>query len=352
MAPESSGTGSTSRPRIKDVARLAGVGVGTVSRVVNGGANVSAASAEAVERAIEALGYRRNESARGLRIGATESIALLVEDVADPFFSLLNRAVEDEVIERGSVLLTASSSKDARRARELILTFCARRVDGLVVTLPESGDEEYLLAEQRAGTPMVFVDRPPRTFDADTVIADNRGGAREGVAHLLAQGHLRIACITDRADLFTASERLAGYRRALDDAGVAFDPSLVFSAAPDAAAIDAELARMLASASPPTAVFAGNNRTCVHVISALHLRGAQLAVVGFDDFELADLVVPGITVIAQDPQLMGRTAMDLLLARIDGADEPPRRVVLGTRLVARGSGELPVSGGGSEPPRA
>lgn len=332
------------RATIKDVARLAGVGVGTASRVLNGMPEVSAASIQAVHNAIETLGYRRNDSARILRTGATESIGLLVEDVADPFFSLLNRAVEDEVVLRGSVLLTASSSKSADRARKLILTFCSRRVDGLIITLPEGSDEEYLVLEHAAGVPMVFVDRPPQKVAADVVLTDNRGGAKQGVKHLLAHGHRRIACITDRAELFTAQERVAGYRDALADAGHSLDPALVFSAAPQQDQIHAALGRMLEDPHPPTAVFAGNNRSAVMVIGAMRRHGTRLAMVAFDDFELADVVEPGITVVAQDPQGMGVTAMNLLQARLQGSQEPPQTVILETRMIQRGSGEMPVSG--------
>ncbi|WP_219817075.1 LacI family DNA-binding transcriptional regulator [Arthrobacter sp. GMC3] len=332
------------RATIKDVARLAGVGVGTVSRVVNGMPEVSAASVEAVHNAIEFLGYRRNDSARILRTGATESIGLLVEDVADPFFSLLNRAVEDEVVRQGSVLLTASSSKSPDRARKLILTFCSRRVDGLIITLPEGSDEDYLIREHAAGIPMVFVDRPPQKVAADVVLTDNRGGAMQGVKHLIAHGHRRIACITDRAELFTARERVNGYRDALIDSGNPFDPSFVFSAALEQEQVDTMLGRMLADSDPPTAVFAGNNRAAVMVIGAMRRHGTLLAMVAFDDFELADIVEPGITVVAQDPQGMGVMAMDLLCARLQGSQAPPKTVTLGTRLIPRGSGELPVSG--------
>lgn len=328
------------RSTMKDVARVAGVGVGTVSRVVNGKSNVSEESVAAVNAAIERLGFRRNDSARMLRTGATASIGLLVEDVADPFFSLLNRSVEEEVLRRDSVLLTASSDKDPERARKMILTFCARRVDGLVITLPEGGDEEYLRAELDAGTSMVFVDRPPRVLDVDAVIVDNRGGARTGVAHLIGYGHRRIACFTDRPDLYTASERIAGYRAALEEAGIPFDPELVYSSATTREPVDEPLGRMLASDDPPTAVFAGNNRTSVNVIGALRIHNTSLAIVGFDDFELADVVVPGITVVAQDPKAMGQIAMRMLYKRLDGDVSPSQTITLNTRLIVRGSGEL------------
>lgn len=332
------------RATIKDVARLAGVGVGTVSRVVNGMPEVSAASVEAVNKAIETLGYRRNDSARTLRTGATESIGLLVEDVADPFFSLLNRAVEDEVVRRGSVLLTASSSKNPDRARQLILTFCSRRVDGLIITLPEGSDEDYLVREHAAGVPMVFVDRPPQRVAADVVLTDNRGGAVQGVHHLISRGHRRIACITDRAELYTAQERVNGYREALAASGIPYDPALVFSASLQRDRIEAKLGAMLTEPDPPTAIFTGNNRSAVIVIGAMRKHGVRMAMVAFDDFELADIVEPGITVVAQDPHAMGVKAMELLQARLQGSREPFQTITMDTRLIQRGSGELPVPG--------
>ena len=327
---------------MKDVAAAAGVGLKTVSRVVNGEAGVSEATAGRVRAVIEELGFRRNDGARLLRQGArTGSVGLLLEDVADPFYSQLSRAVEEVVRAHGSLLLTGSSAEDSVRERELALGFCARRVDGLVV-VPTSADHGYLAPEAAAGTALVSVDRPMPGLDVDTVLADNRAGAASGAAHLLRQGHRRIGYLGDAPTIFTAAERLAGFRQAMADAGRGVDESWIAMGRPDPLEIRFVLARMLGGPDPVTALMCGNNRTTVAVLRELAGRQESPALVGFDDFELADLLAVPVTVVAQDPTLMGRTAAELLFRRLRGEPAPAQHILVRTRLIPRGSGELPL----------
>ncbi|MBB5774164.1 LacI family DNA-binding transcriptional regulator [Nonomuraea jabiensis] len=324
------------RPTMKDVASAAGVALKTVSRVVNGEPGVHPATAERVRAAIERLGYSRNESAAVLRRGTTATVGLVIEDVADPFYSGLSRAVEDVVIEHGWLLLSGSSSEEPLRERELVETFCARRVDGLIV-VPAGDDHTYLRPELEAGTPVVFADRPPGAgIDVDTVLADNLGGAGEAIRHLMGHGHRRIAFLGDDPGIFTAAERLNGYRQAL---GGLFDQRLVSMRPPSLEGVRADLARMFALDDPPSALFTGNGRYTVTTLRAL--AGRRVALVGFDDFELADLLTPGVSVVAQDPAWMGRVAAELLFRRLRGDAGPPEHIELPVRLIARGSGELP-----------
>ncbi|MBG0832382.1 LacI family DNA-binding transcriptional regulator [Planomonospora sp. ID67723] len=319
---------------MKDVAAAAGVALKTVSRVVNDEAGVNPATAARVQAAIERLGYRRNESARVLRGGRTATIGLVIEDVADPFYSEISRAVEDVALRHGSLVLSGSSREDPLRERELVLTFCDRRVDGLVI-VPAGSDHDYLLPELDAGVAAVFADRPGG-LEADTVLCDNVGGAHTGVTHLIRHGHRRIAFLGDDPSIFTAAERLRGYRRGLADAGLSADDSLVAMGPVEAAG--AALDRMLTTPEPPTAVLTGNGRITVAVLRG---TGHRPALVGFDDFELADVLSPAVTVVAQDPAGLGRTAAELLFRRLSGASGPVERIELPTRLIPRGSGELP-----------
>ncbi|WP_214110915.1 LacI family DNA-binding transcriptional regulator [Acrocarpospora catenulata] len=319
---------------MNDVAAAAGVALKTVSRVVNDEPGVNPATADRVRAAIQRLGYRRNEGARTLRSGRTASIGLVIEDVADPFYSGLSRAVEDVALRHGHLVFTGSSGEDPARERELVLGFCARRVDGLVI-VPAGHDHEYLSPELDAGVRAVFADRPSgsgRVFD--TVLCDNTGGAREGVRHLLAHGHRRVGFLADAPAIFTADQRRHGYRQALAEAGLPYDPALVAMGAPEAGWIGAELARMRALPDPPTALFTGNGRVTV---TTLRVLAAPIALVGFDDFELADLL--GVTVVAQDPAELGRVAAELLFRRLAGDRAPVERLELPTRLIPRGSGE-------------
>jgi LacI family transcriptional regulator len=327
------------RPTMKDVAALAGVALKTVSRVVNDEPGVTPGTAERVRAAIETLGFRRNDGARLLRKGHTASIGLVLEDIGDPFYSALSRAVEDVAHQHGSLLFTGSSDEDPLRERELTLAFCARRVDGLII-IPASEDHTYLLPEIAAGVASVFVDRPAGQIEADVVLTDNAGGACTGVMHLISQGHRRIGYIGDDPGIYTAALRYRGYLDALAQAGVTPGEPWTAMAPPDAAGVRDALARMLAGPAPVTALFCGNNRVMVLVLRELAAMGRRLPLVGFDDFELADLLTPGISVVAQDPAEMGRIAAELLFRRLAGEGGPARRIELGTRLIVRGSGEL------------
>lgn len=330
------------RPTMKDVAARAGVGLKTVSRVVNGEPGVTADTERRVQEAIDALNFRRNDSARVLRKGRTASIGLVLEDLADPFYGPLSRAVEEVARAHGALLINGSSAEDPEREQELALALCARRVDGLVV-IPAGDDHRYLEPEIKAGVATVFVDRPAGRINADVVLSDSFGGARDGVAHLLAHGHRRIGFIGDQPRIHTAAERLRGYRAAMEEAGIAIEDSWMSLGATDPQRVRRAAEEMLTGPDAVTAVFAGNNRVTVTVVRVLAEHGHRVALVGFDDFELADLLRPGVTVVAQDAAQLGRTAAERLFSRLDGAPLAPQRIVLPTRLITRGSGELPPS---------
>jgi LacI family transcriptional regulator len=323
---------------MRDVARTAGVSLKTVSRVINGEAAVSLATATRVVGALAELGFERNDLARSLRHGhSSGTLGLVIEDVGNPFYSVIAQAVEDAARERGLLLITASAREDPEREYELVTALLRRRVDALLV-VPIGPDHRYLLRNgEHVST--VFLDRPPGEIEADTVLADNAGGARRATEHLLARGHARIALLADDGDLYTARERLSGYRSALAAAGVAEDPALVRTGNHDAEAAQAAVSALLELPPDvrPTAILAANNRNTVGAVRALAGGPGRIALVGFDDFELADVL--GITVMRSDPARMGERAAELAFARLDGDDSPPQRVTVATELVVRGSGE-------------
>ena len=323
---------------MRDVARTAGVSLKTVSRVINGEAAVAPATAARVAGAIAELGFERNDLARSLRHGhSSGTLGLVIEDVGNPFYSVVAQAVEDAARDRGLLLITASAREDPEREYELATALLRRRVDALLV-VPIGRDHRYL---QRNGdhAAVVFLDRPPGEIEADTVLADNAAGARNGTEHLLAHGHRRIAFLADDRDLYTARERLTGHRAALAAAGVGEVPALIRTGNRDAAAAEAAVEALLALPAPerPTAILAANNRNTVGAVRALARHEERIALVGFDDFELADVL--GITVMRSDPALMGERAAELAFARLDGDKGPPQRVTIPTELVVRGSGE-------------
>ena len=333
----------TTRPTMRDVAVRAGVSLKTVSRVINEEPGVAVATAARVGDAIDELGFQRNDLARSLRQGVTSStLGLVIEDVANPFYSAIAQAVESAARERGYLLITTSCEEDPERERELVGALLRRRVDALLL-VPASRDHEYLVRETAGGTPVVFLDRPPVGLEADCVLLDNLGGARTAVEHLLAHGHERIAVIGDTPELYTAAERLAGYRDALAAAGVPVREDLVRLGTHDTQQAEAVVRELLTLPADrrPTALFAANNRNAIGALRALRGSEHRPALVGFDDFELADLLAVPTTVVRHDSQRMGAHAAALAFARLDGADHPAETVVVPTELVARGSGEVP-----------
>jgi LacI family transcriptional regulator len=325
------------RPTIRDVAGSAGVSVKTVSRVLNG-ERVADATAERVMAAISALGFYRNDLASNLRRGhSSATLGLLIEDISNPFYSAVALTVESLAHERGYLLITASCEEDPERERELTALLLRRRVDALLI-VPAEGEHRRV----DGLTPMIFLDRPPDGLDADTVLFDNADGAQQGVEHLIAQGHRRIAWLSDRETLYTAAERLRGYHYALAAAGIQPDPTLIRTGIHQTWEAEAALAELLRLPRKrrPTAVFAANNRNTVGALRALHARDERLALVGFDDFELADLLTPPVTVVRTYPERLAAVAVERAFARLEGDQQPPQRRIVPTELVVRGSGEI------------
>jgi LacI family transcriptional regulator len=318
-----------------DVARTAGVSLKTVSRVVNDEPGVGEATATRVRRAIDSLSYRPNDMARNLRRRQrTSSVGLLIEDVRNPFFSSLARAVEAVALAHGHLVIVGNSDEDPGTERKLIGTLLDRRVSGLLV-VPAGSDHAYLGHELALGTPVVFMDRPVGTVQADTVLLDNAGGGRIAAEHLLARGHRRIGLVGDPRTVYTVGERVAGFTAQLAEAGVSLDESLIRLGVRDVLEAEGATRDLLSRSDPPTAIFATNNRASVGALRALRAAGNGTALVGFDDFELADLL--SVTVIRTDPSAMGRRAAEMLFARLAGDERPAQTVMLPTELVVRGS---------------
>src|SRR6266511_4422373 len=258
---------------MRDVAALAGVSLKTVSRVVNQAPNVAPDLVTRVLDAVRLLDYRPNLTASSLRRAdrKTAAIGLLLDDVANPFSSALHRAVEDVARERGSLVFAGSSDEDGDR-------------DG------------GLLREQRLGRPMVIVDRLIASGGADTVTVDNRAGARQAVQHLAAHGHRRIAFLGDLRTIWTAAERYLGYLEGLAAAGIQLDPRMVGHDVHGIEAAERATLELLSTTEAPTALFTGQNLITIGAIRALQRLGLQhrVALVGFDDVLLADLLDPRV----------------------------------------------------------
>jgi LacI family transcriptional regulator, galactose operon repressor len=326
-----------------DVAALAGVGLATVSRVVNDKPGVSPPTMARVRAAIEQLDYRHDVQASNLRRSdrKTATIGLVLEDVANPFMSALHRAVEDCARARGMLVFAGSCDEDGGREREFISALRARRVDGIIV-VPAGPDHSYLLPELRVGTAIVFVDRPPRFLDADSVTSDDRGGAQMAVSHLAERGHRRIAYLGADLAISTAEERLRGYTDALAAHGIDFDPAIVRTGLRTVADGENAVAAMFGDGNAPTALLSGQNYFTIGAYKALRELGllGRVAVIGVDDFPLAEMLDPPVSVVAHDPVELGLSAAELLLRRLDGERSASEHIVCPVQLISRGSGEI------------
>ena len=327
------------QPTMRDVARLAGVSAATVSRVVNDERYIRPETRARVEQAIAELGFQRNEIARTLRPGQTaDTIGLVIEDPANPFWSAITRGAEETARRYRHMLVVGSTGLSFDQERDLLRDLVRRRVDGLLV-VPTPQAHQDLHAELARWVPMVFIDRVPRGVPADSVVLDNRGGARDAVAHLLSRGYRRIAYVGGDPAVGTGASRLAGYKLALKSAGLAYDPKLVSMGNHTVEAAWAATTELLSGAAEADAVFADNNRMCLGVLHAVDRHGTDIGVAGFDDLELADLLPMPVALVTYDAVAMGRHAAELLFGRIGGGTGPFKRAVHPTRIVLRGSNQ-------------
>lgn len=335
--------GAKSRPTMRHVAALAGVGIKTVSRVMNDEPGVSEATRQRVLGASQQLNYQLDMAAGSLRRAGrqTLSVGLLLPSVANPFSSEIHRAMEDALAARGIAVFAASLDDDAEREKALVTAFLGRRVDGLVLT-PIAKSQAYAIPEHSRDLPIVFIDREPVGVDADAVVTDNAVGAAKAAAHLISHGHTRIACLGDRADIQTARERRRGFTEELGRAGISTSAVPVREGLHDEESARLATLELLNGEDPPTAIFSSQNLVTFGAMRALKELGLnkRVALVGFDDFTLADMMEPGVTVIAQHPDRIGKLAAERLLARIDGDRSAAETYVVPSELIVRGSGEI------------
>jgi LacI family transcriptional regulator len=334
--------GGRDRPTMSDVAGMAGVSLKTVSRVVNAEPGVRPETAECVRAAVRELGFRPNVMAADFARGTSRrEIGLVIDDISNPFWAKAARAIEDLAAASGRHVITASSDFAADREHEIIDSLVAHRLGGLLI-VPVARDHGYLAREMELGTAIVFLDRPQGNLAADNITLDDFGGARAGTAHLIAHGHHRVALLAQSMRIYTMTERRRGYLDALVGAGIDYDPALETHA--ETVADAREATRSLRSLDdPPTAILCANNRMSVGAISGLGEERTRVALIGFDDLELAEVLAVPLSVVRADPTELGKAGAELLLRRMDGWHGPPTKAVLPTTLVARGSGEITPS---------
>src|SRR5579883_2821887 len=329
------------RNTIAEIAARAGVSIPTVSRVLNKRPDVAPATRERVERVIRESGYVRSRVANALRRGSSGIVDLVVPDLDSPYYFEIIRGVED-VLERTELRLALSSThNEARREQQWLAQVAEGATDGAILVLAH-GQSERLDELRRRKIPFVVVDHRGELGPAvPSVGATNWAGGRAATEYLLSLGHRRIAIISGDANLRCSRDRIAGYRAALEDAGVSIDPDLIRPGGFVQQTGYEQTCALLDLPQPPTAIFAGSDTQALGVYSALRARGLSvpdsMSVVGFDDVPLASDITPALTTVRQPLVEMGRVATTMLLRLI--AEEPldSRRVELTTSLIVRES---------------
>lgn len=325
---------------IRDVAQRAGVSPITVSRVINNSGYVSEETRRRVRAAIEELNYVPNILARSLRSKRTHTLALVITDVTNPFWTTVARGVEDKAVENGFSVILCNTDEDPEKEKSYIEVLLKKRVDGVIIApVSSKGATLYILAQQ--SIPFVVIDRRVEGIDADLVIGDSVGGAYELTKHLIELGHQRIAIIAGPEQVSTAEDRLTGYLQALEEFGIPVDEALIKRGKFDQEAGYKLTKELLELEERPTALFAGNNFIAIGALLALREGGVQvpddMALVTFDEIPQLSAVYPFLTVAAQPAYEMGAIATELLLERLAGEREGNREVVLKAELILRRS---------------
>ncbi|HOL70459.1 MAG TPA: LacI family DNA-binding transcriptional regulator [Bryobacteraceae bacterium] len=329
---------------IKEVAKRARVSVGTVSNVMSGAVSVSAALRERVERAARELSYQPNHVARSLKSRKTQTLGMVISDITNPFFPLMVRGAEDAAVKRGYLLNIFNTDDHVEREQTVFAMLRVRRVDGvLAVVAPHSSKPAHLQQMIDAGTPLVCLDRLPPGLQVDAVVVDNAKGAAMCVRHLLSMGHRLIGMISGSSALQTARERVNGYRKALSEAGIPFNPDLLREG-DFRLESGYRLAKDLILGNPrPTVLFVANGLMGMGAIKAIQEMGLRcpedVAIAVFDDVPGADIFRPQLTVVSQPAYEIGYRGAELLIQRITGEikSTKPVSVVLEPELKVRES---------------
>ena len=329
-------------PTLSEVARKAGVGTTTVSRVINGGVGVDPKTLERVQRAIGALGYMPNQAARVLKGDRTRAIGFVIPSIADPFFASCAEAAQAIARRNDSLLLVLTTQNDPKAEMEAVHVLMRHRVDGFVIAPSEPDNATLLDLIRRIPVPVVALDRPIKGSRASAVIADNAHGAAMATGHLIEHGYKRIACLTGEPGLYTMQERMRGYRETMEAANM---EHLIDTSVVDHRSAELALQRLFKGKKAPDAIFTLKNSATIAVFQVLQKQKVaipkKIALIGYDDFELAATVRPSISVIQQPIQELGRMAAERLFERMlgpkDGSATEAIDLVLNTTLIRRSS---------------
>ncbi len=331
---------------LSEVAAKAGVGTTTVSRVINGGHNVDPKTLERVLRVIDELHYTPNQAARILKGDGTRTIGLLIPSIADQFFSSCAEAAQAIARSHDFLLIVTTTQNDPYAEIESVNVLMRHRADGLIIAPANPDSPALRKAISRASLPVVALDRPFSDSSVPSVVAENYAGAYMATQHLIEHGYKRIVCMAGEPTLYTIRERIRGYRDAVEAANL---PVLLDTSVKDYKSAEYSVEGMLTDSHRPDAIFTLKNRTTIYVFETLQKLNisipGSIALLGYDDFELAAAVRPSISVIQQPIAEIGRIAAELLFEELlrqnsgSGLSKHvlPKHVQLSTRLIRRRS---------------
>ncbi|MGD0682729.1 MAG: LacI family DNA-binding transcriptional regulator [Terracidiphilus sp.] len=333
-------------PTLSQVAQKAGVGTTTVSRVINGGDLVNPKTLAHVRRVIETLGYMPNQAAQTLKGHRTKTIGLVVPSIADPFFSSCAEAIQAIACANDSLLIVTVTANDPRAEIDNLKVLIRHRVDGMIIVPANSQSPALRELLERVAIPVVAIDRPVANSAIASVVADNLKGATTATQHLIDHGYKQIVCLTGESTLYTIRERMNGYRKAIESARLTpiFDTSIK-----DYKSAEYAIKSLLDGQNPPDALFTTKNSTTIYAFEALQRFNIpvpkSIALLGFDDFELASTVRPSISVIQQPVEEIGRRAAEILFEQLfderktgfPASSKHRQQIRLHTRLIQRSS---------------
>jgi LacI family transcriptional regulator len=326
---------------IRDVAKNAGVAPITVSRVINDSGYVSESTRKRVKDAIEKLGYVPNMLGPGLRFKQTMTLALVLTDITNPFWTTVARGVEDVAQANGYSIILCNTDESEAKQEQYLNMLLRRRIDGIIL-VPAKCVPAPIYTIRQQDIPVVILDRQIPGIGVDDVRADSESGAYQLTEHLLSLGHRQITMLSGPKTVSTAVDRVSGYRRAMADAGLSEEAADIYWGN---FTLDSgrEMARRALSANPQlTAFFAANNFIAIGVIQALRELGKavpdDIALVAVDDFPPVFTLDPFLTVANQPALEMGQQAVKLLLGRVTGGlDAECQHIVLPTQMIVRAS---------------
>ena len=321
---------------IKDVAKLAGVSISTVSKYLNGG-NIRSENIEPIRSAIAQLDYRANPHARGLKANRSGSVGVLLPSMTLDFFGSIITALDKVMRNSGYHTIICCYGSDHGLERDYLRFMLDNGIDGLIYVPENLSAEEFEELTATRQIPVVQADRIIQGIQSDAVLADNTDASYRAVSHLIDQGHQRIALITGLASIFTAKERMVGYLRALSDHGIPYDDALVLSGSYSFTTGYQSFQTLMALPDPPTAIFCVNYDIATGVITAAQERGIripeELTIFAYDCVEICTLMNPPIPVVHQPEAALGQTAGIYLLERLNGYDGPPRISRLKSKVI-------------------